>query len=366
MQNDDVDLELIPQSAGDSLQPRPNTYSTTLPTHRISLFKPSDRPVELPNDRTVIAFDDCQTLRDSFRVDLKVAISPWFLHSNAIRKEDEKIDEEMLTTSREIWDRPTNHKASKSVTENSLEAVHGLQYYLEHFFGICNSVYRNPPNSESDKEVTFDLIANHRFSLSSLSEDVKVRLVKDDVFSKFRSIGFTLRSAVPGSFYESFKENILTGSEDEQDEQDNKLTSIPVAITNDAPEFEYKTSWIGHQFEISWDIESDRTKVRSLYVAKTSKDDLRKALGVERSQVSGVSSVDTLADDLNWVEQAIETRQEQEEYQRERERRSTMADFVASIQEVGEPDSPGTIDARRAIIAQAESEYRRVRYGWFD
>ncbi|KAK6908875.1 hypothetical protein I203_102880 [Kwoniella mangroviensis CBS 8507] len=335
MQNDDVDLELIPQSAGDSLQPRPNTYSTTLPTHRISLFKPSDRPVELPTDRTVIAFDDCQTLRDSFRVDLKVAISPWFLHSNAIRKEDEKIDEEMLTTSREIWDRPTNHKASKSVTENSLEAVHGLQYYLEHFFGICNSVYRNPPNSESDKEVTFDLIANHRFSLSSLSEDVKVRLVKDDVFSKFRSIGFTLRSAVP-------------------------------AITNDAPEFEYKTSRIGHQFEISWDIESDRTKVRSLYVAKTSKDDLRKALGVERSQVSGVSSVDTLADDLNWVEQAIETHQEQEEYQRERERRSTMADFVASIQEVGEPDSPGTIDARRAIIAQAESEYRRVRYGWFD
>ncbi|WWD04189.1 hypothetical protein V865_002256 [Kwoniella europaea PYCC6329] len=334
--NDNVDLELIPQPGGDSLQSRPSTFSTTLPTHRISLFKPSDQPVELPTNRTVTAFDDCQILRDNFTVDLRLGLSPWLLHSNAIQKEDEKIDEEMLATSQEVWDRPKNNEASRSVTENTLKAVQGLQYYLGHFFGTCNSVYLNHPNSECNKEVTFDLIANHCFSLSSLGEEVKDRLIKDDVLSKFRSIGFTLRSAKP------------------------------ITMTGDSPEFEYKTSWMGLQFELFWDIESDRTKVRSLYDAKTSKDALRKALRVEKSEIGGVSSVDTLADDICWVEQAIATRQEQEEYQRERERRSATVDFVASIQEVCEPDPSGISDTRRAIIAQAESEYRRVRYGWLD
>ncbi|WWC95416.1 hypothetical protein V866_002279 [Kwoniella sp. B9012] len=358
-QNDNVDREITRLSDTESLEPRSRAENALLPTHRISSLR---HRIELPADGDTINLWEDADARDSFDWTLKLAINPLALHAQAIHTEESKIDSEMHASGIDPWDRRNNRKAAKSVTENTLESILGLGHTLLTFIGTCHPVYfPQRENQTYGKTVTTGMIAYHRFSLASLGEDIKSKLMENDIFARFRTVGFRMKLSNPTSLCQSVKEDMLQADGGVREGEKN---TIPITAVNDLMEFRYQTSETKQQFELMWDLTPERTQVLPNYESDGSVETLRQALNGGMSTIAGVTSVSTVADDISWYVQSQARLREQEETRRRLERESQTHDFLASIQEVNGPGCSEGLSSRRAIIAQAESEYRGSQYGW--
>ncbi|WVQ66451.1 uncharacterized protein L199_004632 [Kwoniella botswanensis] len=358
-QNGNVDREITRLPDTESLEPQSRMENAHLPTHRISSLR---HRIGLPADGDTINLWEDADARDSFDWTLKLAIDPLALHAQAIHTEDAKIDSEMDASGIDPWDRRTNHKAAKSVTENTLESILGLGHTLLTFIGTCHPVYfPQRENQTYGKTVTTGMIAHHRFSLSSLGEDVKSKLIENDIFARFRTVGFTMKLLNPSSLYQRVKEDMLQANEGVRE---GEKSTIPITAVNDLIEFRYQTSETKQQFELMWDLTPERTQVLPNYESDGSVETLRQALNGSMSTIIGVTSVSTVADDISWYVQSQARLREQAETRQRIERESQIHDFLASIQEVNNPGCSEGLSTRRAIIAQAESEYRGSQYGW--
>ncbi|WVW86874.1 hypothetical protein I302_108929 [Kwoniella bestiolae CBS 10118] len=345
------------------LQPRPSRFNSTSITHMLSLYTSSYHAgdMEPPTDSTIIPLDDDQHLKSTFNCEQKFSLCPWATHTRVIQAEERRIHGEALRIGADFWGRRANDRQEKTVTENTLDYIHQAEQHLGSFFGRCDP--RDGSGYTESIPVSFDLVAHQCFSLSSLSEEVTFRLKENDLFARFRNIEFTVKSKVPDSLFQSFKDDLqpLEGVSQGDGQRHYRVRDIPVqARRGHGPELTFQTSWMDHLFEIEWDIDSPQTQVLSLYDAETSKEALRTVLQGDRSSLIGVSKVDVEADSIVRVRQRLIRQMALEEPRQELARQRNLREQAIStaMEDTRPRNTLRLIDQQRAWIRQAEANFQ--------
>ncbi|WVW86873.1 hypothetical protein I302_108928 [Kwoniella bestiolae CBS 10118] len=210
----------------------------------------------------------------------------------------------------EVWDRPSNPRLEKNVTENTLDSTYSNTRFLGTLDGECSRTADAQPCSSLSstasvgREVFCHLVVSHGFSPSSLPADLRARLISEDAFKNFRSIGFTLKPVDRSSTYKTLEEHICQGN------PQGRFGTLPVSPNMDytiAADWSYRSPRAIQQFEVSWDIDSPRTEVLSIYDVSSSKDALRDIVSQYPSTVTGGMTIDALVGDIQgfrpWREQ---------------------------------------------------------------